>query len=257
MNIEVNGISTNYSVCGEGPDIVVLQGWGTSVELYADMCSHLSKNHRVSVLDMPGAGSTAEPPSSMCVDDYVDFVLEFLSKTGISEVALIGHSNGGRIAIKLSTRKACRLKINKMVLMGSAGIVHEKTAQQKRKARMYKIGKQVLSSKPMKTFFPDALENYKKSHGSADYRSATPIMRETLVRLVNEDLRDYLPLIKQPTLLIWGENDTATPLADGELMEKLIPDSGLVTVKGAGHYAYLEQPDFVYRVLDSFFGVKS
>jgi pimeloyl-ACP methyl ester carboxylesterase len=104
--------------------------------------------------------------------------------------------------------------------------------------------------------FPGALEKFKKTSGSEDYRNATPVMRDTLVRLVNEDLRHLLPNIKQPTLLIWGENDDSTPLSDGKAMEKLLPDGGLVVVKGAGHYCYLEQPSFVYRVLDSFLGVR-
>lgn len=254
MNTVVNGINTNYMITGQGPDIVVLQGWGTSVELYSDLCAHLSRSHRVCVLDMPGAGKTEEPGSSMCVDDYVDFVLRFLDAVGIKEAALIGHSNGGRIAIKLAAKSDINVTIPKIVLMGSAGIVHEKTAEQKRKAGLYRFGKSVLGSKPVKAVFPDALEKLKQKSGSADYRNATPVMRETLVRLVNEDLRGYLPKLRQPTLLIWGENDTATPLEDGKLMEQLIPDSGLVTVKNAGHYAYLEQPGFVYRVLDSFFG---
>ena len=79
-------------------------------------------------------------------------------------------------------------------------------------------------------------------------------MRQTLVKLVNRDLRDRMPRIQNPSLLIWGENDTDTPLWMGKLFEELIPDAGLVTVPGAGHYAYLEKPQFVFRVLDSFFG---
>jgi len=254
MEIVVNGIKTNYAITGEGDNIVVLQGWGTTVELYSGLCSHLSKSHRVCILDLPGAGKTDEPLKAMCADDYADFVLAFLGAVGIKEASLIGHSNGGRIAIKLATRPDIPLIIHKIVLMDSAGIVREKTAKQKRKARVYKLGKAFFSSAPVKALFPNALEKLKQKHGSEDYRNATPVMRDTLVRLVNEDLRHLLPEIKKPTLLIWGENDTATPLSDGQLMEKMIPDSGLITVKGTGHYVYLEQPDFIYRVLDSFFG---
>ena len=78
-------------------------------------------------------------------------------------------------------------------------------------------------------------------------------MRQTLVKVVNEDLEPLLSSIKQPVLLIWGDMDTATPLSDARIMEDRIKDSGLVVVKGAGHYSYLEQRDFVCRVLDSYF----
>ena len=78
-------------------------------------------------------------------------------------------------------------------------------------------------------------------------------MRDTLVKTVNEDLTDLLPNIKQSTLLIWGDKDTATPIEDAKKMESLIKDSGLVTVEGAGHFSFLEQPILINRVLDSFF----
>jgi len=78
-------------------------------------------------------------------------------------------------------------------------------------------------------------------------------MRDTLVKVVNEDLKDYLPNMKRPTLLIWGTNDTATPLEDAMLMGKLIPDAGLVKIEGAGHYSFLEKPQLVNSVLEAFF----
>ena len=109
-----------------------------------------------------------------------------------------------------------------------------------------------METKPLKAMFPDAVENMRKKRGSADYNSATPIMRQTLVKVVNEDLTKLLPNIKASSLLIWGTNDTATPLSDGEKMEKLIPDAGLVKVQGAGHYSFLEAPELVSRVVKSF-----
>ena len=100
--------------------------------------------------------------------------------------------------------------------------------------------------------FPNALESLKKKFGSEDYRNASPMMRDILVKVVNEDLEPLLPNIKQSTLLIWGTEDTATPLSDAKIMENLIPDAGIVEVKGAGHYSFLEQPQLVNVVLDSF-----
>ena len=67
-------------------------------------------------------------------------------------------------------------------------------------------------------------------------------MRTIMVRVVNEDLTEYLKDIAVPTLLIWGDKDDATPLSDAELMEKLIPDAGLCTLSGAGHFSYLDRP---------------
>ena len=112
--------------------------------------------------------------------------------------------------------------------------------------------KKVLLSPPIKTLFPNALKKLQDKSGSADYKAASPVMRKILVSVVNEDLEPLLPKIKQSTLLIWGENDTATPLSDGKRMEELIKDSGLVTIKGAGHYSFLEGKFIFNRVICSF-----
>ena len=88
--------------------------------------------------------------------------------------------------------------------------------------------------------------------GSSDYNQASPMMRRVLSKVVNEDLCHLMPKITAPTLLFWGENDTATPLADAKKMEKLIPDAGLVTVAGAGHFSFLENTPLFLRVAESF-----
>ena len=85
---------------------------------------------------------------------------------------------------------------------------------------------------------------------------ASPLMKQVLVKTVNEDLTDMLPNIDVPTLLIWGERDTATPLKDAKIMEEKIPDAGLVVLKNAGHYSFLEDYFTFCAVIDSFLGGK-
>ena len=255
MYISIDGINTHYADRGAGDVLVLLHGWGTDLSLYEGLIAHLSRTMRVIAPELPGFGETAEPPQPWSAADYSVFVLKFLEALGVKKAILLGHSNGGRIIIK-TLGSGMKLEVPKVILIGSAGLVREKTPEELRRIKRYKLGKKLLSSPPLRIAFPNALEKLKNRSGSADYRSATPVMRETLVRLVNEDLSHLLPNIKQPTLLIWGENDDATPLSDGKRMEELLPDGCLVTVRGAGHYCYLEQPSFVYRVLDSFLGVR-
>ena len=100
--------------------------------------------------------------------------------------------------------------------------------------------------------FPPAVDKARKRFGSADYRAASPVMQRSMSLAVNEDLTALLPQIAVPTLLIWGEKDTATPLSDGQKMEKRIPDAGLVVLKNAGHFAFAEDFGTCARVLDSF-----
>ena len=101
------------------------------------------------------------------------------------------------------------------------------------------------------------IEAERARRGSADYAAASPMMRSILSKCVNEDLKRALPSIKAPTLLIWGENDTATPLSDAKTMERLIPDAGLVSFPGCGHYSFLDNPVQFAAVLRSFLNSNS
>ena len=106
----------------------------------------------------------------------------------------------------------------------------------------------------MKAAFPDALDKFRAHFGSADYNAATGFLRDTMVKVINEDLQPYLAEIQRPTLLIWGDQDTATPMRDAHIMEKEIPDAGLVVVKNAGHFSFLKDPYLVIAVIQSFLG---
>lgn len=252
MNITIDGISIHYTARGEGSNIVLLHGWGSHIGLFKPLIEGLSQKHTVYALDMPGFGESGEPGEPWCVDQYVDFVCKFMKQLKIEKTALLGHSFGGRVLIKLANREQKEIELTRLVLVDAAGIRPKQSLKKKMKVRLFKLGKRVFSFSLMKKLYPDMIENMRKKSGSEDYNAASPLMRQTLVKVIQEDLTPLLSGIKQPALLIWGELDSDTPLSDGKKMEELIPDSGLVVVKGAGHYSYLEQSSFVLRVLDSF-----
>ena len=77
--------------------------------------------------------------------------------------------------------------------------------------------------------------------GSADYQQLSGVMRQVFVRVVNQDLTPYLPKIQAPSLLIYGADDQDTPVRYGKIMEKKIPNAGLVVLENAGHFSYLDQ----------------
>lgn len=251
MTCVIDGLNINYDKRGEGDLVLFLHGWGANITLFDGLMNTAAKKYTALALDMPGFGKSDEPKSAWSVDDYVDFVLKFVDIFKPKSLVLVGHSFGGRVIIKMLAREL-PFEVRKIILIDAAGIKPKKTLKQKASLLAYKLGRKVMSLRPMKAIFPDAVENMRKKRGSADYNSATPIMRETLVKVVNEDLTHLLPSIKASSLLIWGTADTATPLSDGEMMERLIPDAGLVKVNGAGHYSFLEAPDLVSRVVSSF-----
>lgn len=248
----IKNLKINYIKKGIGKTVLIIPGWGATINVYKTLIEDISEYASVYCLDMPGVGDSDELINSWSLDDYVSFIIDFIEEQNIKELDLIGHSNGGRVIIKLMGNKKVKFKVNKIILIGSAGIVHRKTMSQKIRIKTFKICKKILQINPIKAIFPNLLLKFKNSFGSEDYRNASPVMKETLVKLINEDVREYLPKVKVPTLLIWGEKDTATPIVDGEIMEKLIPDAGLVRIENCSHYVFLERPAYINKIIYTF-----
>lgn len=252
MRVTIDNIETNYFALGEAQDtaVVMLHGWASNIELFRPSAEALSVKYYVLAPDLPGAGETPEPPDVWTVDNYTDFVIKFIAHFGVKRVILLGHSFGGRVIIKMANRKDLPFAIEKIVLVDAAGIRPEKSGEQKMKEGVLKFGKKLLSASPK------LLDKMQNMVGSADYRAASPLMRRILVNVVNEDLTPLLPGVTPSTLLIWGTLDTATPLADAEKMEALMPDAGLARIEGAGHFAFIENPGLYLAILKSFLGVE-
>lgn len=252
MIAEVNSMKINYDCRGEGGLVVLLHGWGSSITLFDSVMNVISQKYKALAMDMPGFGLSSEPPQPWSVDDYAEFVVDFLKDYDTSDVTLIGHSFGGRVIIKLCALSPRPFNISRVVLTDSAGVLPQKNKKQKSKAKRYQLAKKILSSQAVQAVAPDAVEKLKNRYGSADYKAASPLMRQTLVKVVNEDLTGLMPRVDMPALLVWGSEDTATPLSDGQLMEKLMPQAGLAVFEGSGHYAFVEQKDRFNRVIASF-----
>ncbi len=251
MFTEIKGLKTEYIISGEGEKpVLLLHGWGASFDTYRGVISALSDRCRLYAVNFPGCGASEVMPEPWDLDDYCDFVLEFIEKMGIDNPILIGHSHGGRVTMKLCADG--RLNPPKIVLLDAAGLIPKKSFKQKMRVRNFKTIKKVLSLPIIKNHSEGLLEKARAHYGSADYNAAPPVLRQTLVRLVNVDIRDALPNIKCPSLLIWGENDTATPLNDAKVIESLIPDAGLCVIRGAGHFAFCEKPYEAHAILRSF-----
>ncbi|HOZ54547.1 MAG TPA: alpha/beta hydrolase [Clostridia bacterium] len=252
MRIKIKDININYTVNGEGDNYLLLHGWGANIDLYKGITNNIAKYAKVFALDLPGFGKSDEPEKGWSLDDFVEFIIEFIEKMEIKKVNLIGHSFGGRVIIKMLNRKDLNFEIEKVILIGSAGIKHELSFNKKMKIRTFKIGKKILSNKIVKKAFPDLLDKFISRSGSSDYRNASPVMKECMKKAVNEELTNLLPEIKNEVLLIWGENDTETPIEDGILMNKLIKNSGLVKIRNGSHFVFIEQTQYVNKIIDAF-----
>ena len=250
MKVEIDGLTIEYAEAGSGAPVLLLHGWGSSHAVYRGVMEVLADRCRLVAPDFPGCGGSDTMKEPWTLEDYCDFVLKFMQVTGLSDPILIGHSHGGRVAMRMAA--AGMVSPPKMVLLDAAGLIPKKSVKQRLRAKSFKMIKRALTLPGIRRHSGGLLEKARRHYGSADYNAAPEVLRKTLVSLVNTDLRDQIGAISCPTLLIWGEKDTATPLADAKIIESLIPDCGLCVLEGAGHFAFCEQPGRAYAILRSF-----
>lgn len=252
MFIELQGLKVFYDFVGEGDTVVLMHGWGGHVGSFKPVFDYLSKRFKVYVFDFPGFGKSDLPPKAWGTEEYGKFVMKFFKEVNIEKANIVAHSFGGRVAIWLAANFPEMMK--KLVLIDSAGIKPKRTLKYHIKVTIAKSGKRIFSHPIFGKYGARLLNNLYRLVGSKDYQQQTGVMRSTLVKIVNEDLRELLPKITAPTLLIWGENDKDVPLAYAKIMEKEIKDAGLVILKDAGHFSYLDRfPDFCL-IVSKFFG---
>lgn len=253
MTIDIQNLKINYIQEGHGQDALILHGWGCNSQTVMPIYNLLKRHYRVTAVDLPGFGESAKPETPFDSYDYANVIKQFIDKLGLTRIVLFGHSHGGRISIILSSQYP--ELIDKLILIDSAGIIPKRGIKYHIKVYGFKAMKKLYLFFHAGKDGDKSLEAFYKKHGSEDYRQSDGIMRQTMVKVVNDNLRHLLKDIKASTLLIWGEEDDATPLSDGRIMEKEIKGSGLVVIKGAGHYSFIDDFQTFRLVIKSFLNI--
>ena len=234
--IVIDTLLSSYTEAGEGQPILLLHGWGCSTDTFKDLQTELSKNFKVFAVDFPGFGCSEAPKGEWGVHDYAEWLGKFILKTNIQNPIVLGHSFGGRIALIINTHT----KISKLILTGGAGLVLETGKKGVAKYIPAFLKRGIFKKIGIKLF------------GSADYKNASPLMREILKKVIAEDLSAYAKQVHVPTLLVWGENDKETPLEMGRKFKELIADSQLEILTNCGHYAFLEKKSEFMNIINRF-----
>ncbi len=232
-NLQISSVTIHYTQQGKGRDVVCLHGWGQNIEMFQATQDFLSPWFKVTLLDFPGFGESSLPPEAWGVEDYTLNFKIFCDRLHIHEPIIIAHSFGARVALLF----AAQYKVHKLVLTGAAGLKPRHGLFYYLKVSTYKGAKQVFKLKPLRRY----KEKMASFFGSSDYKNTQGVIRQSFVKIVNSDLRKYLPFINVPTLLVWGELDDATPLWMGKRMEKEMKDAGLVVFEKDDHFAYHNQ----------------
>ncbi|MGM9834182.1 MAG: alpha/beta fold hydrolase [Bacilli bacterium] len=234
-NININYQFTNNN---KKLTLIYLHGWGQNIAMMEPIAKSHS-NCNTLIIDLPGHGQSEEPKRVWSLEDFADMVNSLVKELKLKDVVLIGHSFGGKISIIY----ASKYEVKKLVLLASPYKI-------KIKKPSFKV--RVLKKLAKVPILGGIANSMKVRMGSLDYRNATPMMRNILVKHVNTDTTELCKKIKCPTIIIWGDNDTTVSIDDAYEIEKLIKDSAVIVYPNGSHFAYLEDVNKTNRIIDSF-----
>jgi len=244
------------------PPFLILHWWGGSSDSWEEVGKKLWEKFFVIVPDIPCASKKEtrwekqmrpDEKISSCdkvytIDDYADLIKDFIDELWLKDFILLWHSNGWAVATKLVV-KYSDLSVKKLILNNSAWIRKDTKRTLKRKI-FWVISKMI---KPIFSFpwMWKVRILFYKAIWWHDYLEAekNPNKKQTYLNMINSDLQEVFPKIDKDTLLIWGENDTYTPLSDGRKIHKLIKNSKLVIIKDVRHGIHLQKPDELVKVI--------
>lgn len=249
MQLIVDDLVVEYLAFGDQalPVLLVLHGWADRAQSWHSFAQKLSGSYRVIVPSLPGFGGSQAPPSPWGLMDYAKFVQAFADKLVITPHVIIGHSNGGAIAIRgLATGT---LHADALVLLASAGIRSTKRGKKNVLRLIAKTGKFVTFALPGAT--RQRLRRRLYDAAGSDMLVAEH-MQGTFKKVVGDDVQLDAARLHLPVLLLYGEQDVATPVVYGEQFRELIDNATLEILPGVGHFVYLDAADRVVQAIEAF-----
>ncbi len=245
MNSIVDGYVTHYERTGSGKTILFLHGWGDNLNTFTKLMALFKADYDVVSVDLPGFGKTDTPKEPFTLTTYAKFLRFFLDKINIDQpYCIVGHSNGGAIAIKALALG--EIKPEKLVLLASSGRRTPYSAKNKLIRLVAKLAKVPI------LLLPNRMQKSIKKKAYAKLGSDLFVaehLQETFKKVVSEDVTEDARLIKADTLLVYGELDTATPVAYGENFASHIKHSQLKIVNGADHFLHKTHHDEIAKIL--------
>jgi len=248
--IFINGLKINYKIAGQGPAILILHGWSGSSDSWISVQEILAKaGFKVICPDLPGCGKSPPPTEPWGMDEYINLISNFTKQVSLEQFSLIGHSFGGGLAVKFAA--FFPEKIKKLILLDAAVVRTERLSLRQKFARFLAKMSYAFTRIPFfeKTIFSMIRPLVYKIAGVRDYYQSKGVMRETFKKIFKEDLSQYLPKVKTPTLIVWGKRDSTLPVEDGFLMQKEIFNSQIEIIEEADHSPHRKTPEKLAEII--------
>ncbi len=245
--VEVDGLRIAYERAGSGPALVLLHGYvGDGPTTWRAQLDGLSDAFTVIAWDAPGAGRSDDPPERFGVDGYAECLAGFMAALRIDAAHIVGLSFGSIVALALRRRHAARSSgmILASAYAGWAGsLAPEVAGERLRQALRLADGTAgAVADALLPTMFHAEIPRRTKDAFRESMEAFHPVGFRAMARASAEDVRDVLPHIDVPTLLIYGDRDVRAPLTVARSLHAAIPGSELVLLPGVGHVCNVEAP---------------
>ncbi len=247
IKVLIKKLETSFKITGEGKPLLILHGWGSRSERWERVAELLAENGmKVIIPDLPGFGNSQRPSEVWGLDDYCEFIQEFVKFLSLEKFYLLGHSFGGSLAVKCAL--AFPEKIDKLFLVGAACFRRKAL----RKKLFYIIAKvfKIFSFLPCYSCVRKGF--YKFIVRKSDYPYTEGVMKDIYLKIIKEDLSDVLPQIQIPTIIIWGEKDKVKPIKEARSINEKIKNSKLEILPKGGHSPYSKMPEKLSKIISQF-----
>ena len=246
--VRINGLEVNYKIVGQGPAILILHGWGRGSDSWSKVqISLASQGYCVAVPDLPGFGKSMPPQTAWGVKEYMEFTRKFADAVGFQNFFLVGHSFGGQIAALFAATHTERLG---GLILAAAAVIRRKPEPRQRVLRFIaKAGNVILAPWPLSSFQPLARKILYRVLGSHDHIYSQGIMKKVHEKVVREDMSHILSAIACPTLVVWGDGDSVTPLEDGRTIQNMVPGASLAVLPGVSHRISNDAPERLSEII--------
>jgi pimeloyl-ACP methyl ester carboxylesterase len=247
--IEVAGVRVAYERAGAGPALVLLHGgFGFDSRSWSRQLAALSDAFTVVAWDMPGCGRSADPPETFRASDFADCLAAFIGALGLERPHLLGLSFGSALALELYRRQPTipQSLILASAYAGWAGSLPPEVVEQRKRQVLHALT--LPPEQWARQWSPSMLSASAPAELATEVVASLSAFHPAGQRVIvsafgDQDLRDVLPRIAVPTLLLYGDQDVRSPVSVGENLHALIPGSRLVVMPGVGHVSNIEAPE--------------
>lgn len=250
-----DGITIAYERAGEGPPLVLVHGAAGDARLWRPQLDALADEFTVIAWDEPGAGRSSDLPAGFGLTDFADCLGGLVEATGVGPAHLCGLSWGGTVVLELYRRRPNLIRT--LILADTYAGWKGSLPASEVDARIGAVREMLASEQDFDPVLPGLFAAEPGPEIAAMLAEVARDVRPesmaiALAAMAAADLREILPTIDAPTLLIWGEDDARSPMSVAREFSESIPRSNLRVIPGCGHVTNLERPEEFNQVVREF-----